>query len=38
MSTFEDGRYRWRETYFVLFPAAQAPAVEAGAKGPLGHR
>jgi hypothetical protein len=25
MSTFEDSRYRWRETYFVLFPAAKRP-------------
>ena len=27
MSMFEDGRYRWRETYFVLFDALQRPAV-----------
>jgi hypothetical protein len=25
MSTFEDSHYRWRETYFVLFPAAKRP-------------
>ena len=28
MSTFEDGRYRWRETYFVLFPAASRPTLK----------
>ena len=27
MSTFEDDRYRWRETYFVLFPASRRPAL-----------
>lgn len=27
MSTFEDERYRWRETYFVLFPSANRPAL-----------
>ena len=25
MSTFENDRYRWRETYFVLFPASRRP-------------
>ena len=25
MSTFEDNRYRWRETYFVLFAAKKRP-------------
>ena len=25
MSMFEDSRYRWRETYFVLFDAKQRP-------------
>ncbi len=25
MSTFENSRYRWRETYFVLFHAKQRP-------------
>lgn len=29
MSTFEDDRYRWRETYFVLFSAAQRPQLTA---------
>ncbi|MGA2034241.1 MAG: hypothetical protein ABSG68_18505 [Thermoguttaceae bacterium] len=29
MSTFEDGRYRWRETCFVLFPAARRPTLKA---------
>jgi hypothetical protein len=28
MSTFEDERYRWRETYFVLFPAARRPPLQ----------
>jgi hypothetical protein len=28
MSTFESDRYRWRETYFVLFDAAQRPTME----------
>jgi hypothetical protein len=28
MSTFEDDRYRWRETYFVLFPAEKRPALK----------
>ncbi len=28
MSTFEDGRFRWRETYFVLFPAAKRPPLK----------
>jgi hypothetical protein len=28
MSTFEDDRYRWRETYFVLFSAANRPMLE----------
>jgi hypothetical protein len=25
MSTFENDRYQWRETYFVLFPSARRP-------------
>ena len=29
MSTFEDDRYRWRETYFVLFPACRRPTLKA---------
>ena len=29
MSTFEDGRFRWRETYFVLFPAEKQPTLKA---------
>jgi hypothetical protein len=29
MSTFEDSRYRWRETYFVLFPAQKRPRLKA---------
>lgn len=39
MSLFADERYRWRETYFVLFKAANRPAVEAltGALHELGH-
>jgi hypothetical protein len=28
MSTFEDGHFRWRETYFVLFPATKQPTVK----------
>ena len=28
MSTFEDGRFRWRETYFVLFPAEKRPSLK----------
>jgi hypothetical protein len=28
MSTFESGDYRWRETYFVLFPASRRPKLE----------
>jgi hypothetical protein len=28
MSTFEDNRYRWRETYFVLFHAKKRPALK----------
>ena len=28
MSTFEDDRYRWRETYFVLFPADRRPTLK----------
>jgi hypothetical protein len=28
MSTFEDGRYRWRETYFVLFAAEKRPTLK----------
>lgn len=29
MSKFEDSRYQWRETYFVLFPAARRPSAKA---------
>ncbi len=32
MSTFEDSRYRWRETYFVLFPAEKRPALKSVTK------
>ena len=32
MSTFENDRYRWRETYFVLFPAARRPLLKVVAK------
>lgn len=28
MSSFEDSRYQWRETYFVLFQANRRPTVE----------
>jgi hypothetical protein len=28
MSLFEDGRYRWRETYFVLFDAKKRPTLK----------
>jgi hypothetical protein len=28
MSMFEDSRYRWRETYFVLFPARKRPTLK----------
>ena len=28
MSMFEDSRYRWRETYFVLFDAKRRPTAE----------
>lgn len=28
MSTFENDRYRWRETYFLLFDAAKRPGME----------
>ncbi len=28
MSTFENDRYRWRETYFVLFPADRRPSLK----------
>ena len=28
MSTFENERYRWRETYFVLFPASRRPTLK----------
>ena len=27
MSTFENARYRWRETYFVVFPAEKRPTL-----------
>src|SRR5262245_10997470 len=29
MSTFEDDRYRWRETFFVLFDSASRPQADA---------
>jgi hypothetical protein len=29
MSTFEDGRYRWQETYFVLFQSSNRPKLKA---------
>ena len=29
MSMFEDGRYRWRETYFVLFSSGNRPTLKA---------
>ncbi len=32
MSTFEDHNYRWRETYFVLFPAKKRPKLQTVAK------
>jgi len=32
MSTFEDGNYKWRETYFVLFDAGKRPPLESIAK------
>jgi hypothetical protein len=32
MSMFEDSRYRWRETYFVLFPAKKRPALKSVTK------
>jgi hypothetical protein len=32
MSTFEDSRYRWRETYFVLFDAKKRPTLKNVAK------
>ncbi len=28
MLTFEDSRYRWRETYFVLFDAKKRPTLK----------
>ncbi|MBN1911871.1 MAG: hypothetical protein JW818_19170 [Pirellulales bacterium] len=28
MSLFEDDRYRWRETYFVQFPARNRPSLD----------
>ena len=28
MSTFEDDHYRWRETYFVLFPSSRRPTLK----------
>src|SRR5438045_9194744 len=28
MSTFENDRYRWRETYFLLFDSTKRPAME----------
>jgi hypothetical protein len=32
MSMFEDSRYRWRETYFVLFDAKQRPTLKSVTK------
>jgi hypothetical protein len=32
MSMFEDNRYRWRETYFVLFDAKKRPQLKAVSK------
>jgi hypothetical protein len=32
MSTFEDSRYRWRETYFVLFDAKKRPKLSSVTK------
>jgi hypothetical protein len=32
MSTFEDSRYRWRETYFVFFEAKKRPKLTSVAK------
>lgn len=32
MSMFEDSRYRWRETYFVLFPASSRPTLKSVTK------
>jgi hypothetical protein len=32
MSTFEDSRYRWRETYFVLFRAKERPTLKSVTK------
>ena len=32
MSMFEDSRYRWRETYFVLFDAKKRPALKSVTK------
>ena len=32
MSTFEDSRYRWRETYFVLFHARKRPTLKSVTK------
>jgi hypothetical protein len=32
MSMFEDSRYRWRETYFVLFHAKKRPALKSVTK------
>jgi hypothetical protein len=28
MSTFENDRFRWRETYFVLFPSERRPSLQ----------
>ena len=32
MSLFEDSHYRWRETYFVLFPAKKRPRLDSVTK------
>lgn len=32
MSMFEDSRYHWRETYFVLFDAAKRPKLKTASK------
>jgi hypothetical protein len=34
MSMFEDNRYRWRETYFVLFDAKNRPKLQTVSQTP----
>ena len=36
MSMFEDSRYRWRETYFVLFDAKKRPTLKSVDQDALG--